>query len=348
LFFAVHLYGQENTSSKTRTQVDQDKERFENIFNMETRSLNPDEDEKHKFYLIPEKLPGWFFHPEDHVSPQRYAIGISDPGLDSSEAFRIAKLRATAMLLMSENIQLENISDYYTVIREDGAHFNKGSQFVDFTKVKTKRIYNPATFEVKKKFFTKYKEGIVLLSYKPVEKTEKDTLRVEAELMQLSREDQVLLENTVYCKFNIHSHPDSTKNTGKKILDYTYKQHGDRFAVISLSNSDTLSFPVHPYRYFSSTDTIKNDTNYINTGVGLQNGLWNAYVNLFLSNLNFYNKSLSSKVKTSYDNYSKKNQDLVRTVSMNTISFRLSGMEIKDQVLNMDIHFEEVRDEGLE
>ena len=335
---SISLQGQKDTTEEIRSLIDQNKFRFEKILKEETDSSRKGTDDLHKYYLIPETLPEWFFKPQTIASSQKFAIGISDPGLDSVKAFRIAETRAKAILSMSEGTQIENISDHYSVTREGSSKFDKGSQFLDFTKVSTEWTCGDNGFSVDHKFYTKYKEGIVLVSILPHSAEQNNRLVVTGELMQLLREDEINLENTVFCKFDITRRYELMPDDSIINVTYNLKSRGNKFNIVSTYNSDSLDFPDHPYRYFPSGDSLTKDTAVISHGFTVQNGLWNAYINLLLSKLNFYNRYLDSKVKSSYDNYSLKNQDLVRTVSRNLVSFQLEEIEISEQRMGIELH----------
>ena len=333
------LNGQSDTSSNPIKRIDYDKLRFERIMEGETRTFQPDENDRHKYYLIPEQLPKWFFKPGNFASSTKFVIGISDPGLDSSKAFKQAILRAKALLLLSKNARVENISDHYSVTREAAGQYAHDSQFLDFTRVGSGKSDYGQKLSIDQKFYTKYEEGIVLVSLGTGDTEIVDTLLVTGELMQLAREEKIALENTVFCRFIIQNKPSSCPSDSFVKNEYTFKSRENKLDIISTMGSDTFSFPVHPYRYLPSSDSLPEDTAMVAHQFSLRNGLWNAYINLILSKVNFHNKYLKSKIKTSYDNYSIKNQDLIRTVSRNLFSFSLQAIEISDQELKLNLRF---------
>jgi hypothetical protein len=345
LFFfllAICFHGllAQQDSSSYRSLLDKDKERFEHILNRETRSIQADPDDKHKYYLIPDELPEWFFKPSAYASASKYMIGISDPGLDSAKAMKSATLRAKGLLLMAERMQVENLSDNFNVSREFSSEIDQNSQYIDFARITAKGAINTANFTIEKQFYTKYGEGIVLISYKSKLENEQEFILVNGELMQLAREDNISLDNTALCKFTVYS-GSKCNDRNSDSTHYIYKAKDNRFNIISTLEGDTIDFPVHPYRYLSSRDSLEHKKNSFQHGISAGNGLWNAFINSLLSQLTYHNKYLESKVKTTYDNYNAKNQGIIRTVSRNYLDFSLSGMDIIDQRLFLDVKFQE-------
>ncbi len=335
--FGQVLPAQQDTN-EARKMLDWDKNRFEKILNQETSQAQSDHDDRHKYYLIPEDLPDWFFNPSTCAGSAKYMIGVSDPGLDSAEAFRSAILRAKALFLLSERMQVENLSDNFNVAREFRSEFDQYSKYLDFTRITAKAHYSPEDFEVRKKYYTKYGEGIVLVGFQHNSDIKEDTLSISGEIMQLAREDNISLKNTAFCRFDLNNRPRQNQSDSND-MHYMYRAQDSRFNVISTWDGDTIDYPSHPYRYFSSRDSLKESEDKIYHGFSSGSGLWNAYINSLLSQLTYYNKYLDSRVKTTYDNYTQKNQEIVRTVSRNILNFKLSGLDIIDQKLFLHLKF---------
>jgi len=340
VFFAA--VAQERDNISYRYSLDRDKETFENLMESETEShLRKDSANfYHKYYLIAQELPDWLFSPKEHATTDHFFIGISDPGMDSVKAINLAGHRAKALLVLARGTHIDNVSDNFTVTKADGQKESQKSQYLDFTRLSGKRILQNVDFATDKTFYTKYGEGIALVSLHSSNKKKKDTIEVRGEFMQLAREDNYGLENTVFCKLNTRRYKELS-GSDTVFSEYLYKGRGRKFNLQSIFQKDTIVFPAHPYRYESSPDTLK-DSSYIISN-SLSAGLWNAYINLIFSNISYHNKNLAAGVKSSYDNYSLKNQGIIRTVSRNRLSFSLNRIIIRNNDLFLKMNWQQIK-----
>jgi hypothetical protein len=333
ILFSLHTRAQKDTF---RNHLDRDKFRYERIMKNETDRRSPSEEKYlHQYYLLPEELPEWFFDPSKYSTSGVFFIGISEPGMDSVKAIRLAVLRARSLALLSQKAYIDNISDNFDVVRASKDNYSEKSQYLDFSRVYTKSVVGSHSFKINKTFFTKYGEALALVSYFPG-KTGKDTLKVNGEIMQLSRENSYEIENTVFCNLNIdYSGYDSTSVLPQNNR-FVFKSRDNQFNITSLYNNDSIDFPVHPYRYENPRSSEKDSAKLMNFSLNV--GLWNAYINLLFSEINYENRNLESKVKTSHDNYLLKNQGLIRTVSRNAIRFQIHSLALRNNELCMRLN----------
>jgi hypothetical protein len=336
---AIEGFGQEEKEKSYRYYLDNDKHSFEEIMETETRisERNDSLDHSHTYYLIPQELPEWFFAPGEHATSDRFFIGISNPGMDSVRAVNLAKSRAEALCVLSEKMQVDNVSDNFMVSRE---HNGKQSQYLDFTRLSRGMVLKNVDFILDEVFYTKYEEAIVLVSLHPSRNKAKEKMKVNGELMQLAREDDYGMENTVFCKLDIKTYlSDGKQDTVSS--EYIYKGRDRKFNLYTLFQGDSIDFPVHPYRYVSSCDTINSDSYVVHNS--LSTGLWNSFINTLFSNVSYYNKNLKSSVKSSYDNYSLKSQGIVRTVSRNYLSYSLNRIIIDENEMAIRLSWQEYK-----
>jgi len=331
--------GQEEQEENYRYKLDRDKDSFEEIMETETKISEREDslDQSHTYYLIPQELPDWLFRPEKYATSEKFFIGISNPGMDSLRAVNLAKSRAEALCVLSEKMQVDNVSDNFMVSRE---FEGKESQYLDFTRLSRNKILQNNEFVVDKTFYTKYQEGIVLVSLHPSHNRGIDTIQVNGELMQLAREDNYGLENTVFCKLKIKKiSSDAKKDT--VLTKYVYKGRNRNFNLHTFFQGDSIEFPVHPYRYVSSSDTLDYSSFVVHNS--LSAGLWNSFINTLFSNISYYNKNLEASVKSSYDNYSLKSQGIIRTVSRNHLTYSLKRIIINDNELAIRLGWQEYK-----
>ncbi|MCF8335278.1 MAG: hypothetical protein K9H65_01625 [Bacteroidales bacterium] len=336
LFFPVVVSAQIDT---IRNRTEKNKSRFEQIMENETeRKQSTDTNNLHQYYLIAEELPNWFFNPSDYTNAPVFFIGISEPGMDSVKASNLAVLRAKSLATLSTGTEINNVSDNFQVARETGRDYNEDSHYLDFSRLHDSSLVDSTDFKVNKIFYTKYKEAIALVSYTPNEQG-CDTLSVDGEIMQLAREDSYDIENTVVCSMDIDFSPYDTICEGTEKNHFLLKGLDERFNIISVYNEDTIEFPFHPYNYVEAGETKKDSTlNLLSNPANL--GLWNAFVNLVFSNVNYFNRNLESKVKTSQDNYNLKNQGIIRTVSQNRIRFGIDSIALRNNELFLKLELD--------
>jgi hypothetical protein len=333
ILYAVPSLAQADT---LRRHLDRDKYMYERIMEAETDRLTPDSSGQwHQYYLLAEELPAWFFKPSGYSSDPVFAIGISEPGMDSLKAEKLAVLRAKSLALLSTQAKIDNISDHFQVVRESDQLFDEGSRYLDFSRMYRKFLVDDSEFTVNETFYTKYGEAIALVSYDPGQKG-KDTLSVDGEIMHLSREDAYLLENTVLCRLDIDFSTDDTLDFNTATSRFLLRRYGDHFNITSVYNGDSLEFPFHPYRYTQSVEN-PSDSSFKIQSCPLKLGLWNAYLNLVFSKISYFNRKLESRVKTSYDHYNLKQQGLIRTVSRNRLRFVIHSLALENNELFLKI-----------
>ena len=319
-------------SQRVYRSLDDDYQRYLEI--MEEETSRADSDLLELYYQIPEQLPGWFFNPGQYTRNDNYFIGISEPGMDSLRALKLAGLRARALAVLSQNARINHMTDHYQRIREDDEHFDQGSRFMDYSKIATRQTHAKGDWIVEKTYYTRYGEGIVLVSM--TNSGGEDTLSVRGELMQLTREDEVFLEHTLLCRLNVLETPQGKDSSVRNESRYLRQALGEHFRVRSVFNSDTLVFPYLPYRYVAAGNQDRDEDKPAIT-FSLNNGLWNGFIHLLFSNLTFQNREMESRIKSSYDHYNLKDQGIIRSVSGHNLHFRLNGLSLNDNNLSMDL-----------
>ena len=349
LFLALQLvYNMGYTQDPLiRNDLERDYEQFMEI--MEQQTGVRDSTSLHQYFLIPQELPDWFFHPSSYSSSADYFIGVSEPGMDSLQAMRLAILRGKALALLSGRASIDNISDHFKVVREDSSYFERGSHYLDFSRIYGKYSAASGNFVIPQTFYTKYGEGIALVAFKP--DATADTISVQGEIMQLAHENDRSLEKTLLCRLDIQQtsypkdvldkapdQPDAMDvNTQRLVSRYKYEGVDNNYQVRSFFAGDTLYVPDHPYRY-SSPAGMLDPAGTPAISVSLSTGLWNGLIHLLFSHLTYHNRHLKSRVKSSYDQHNLKQQQIVRTVSRNVVHFRMDSLHISDHGLEMDLN----------
>jgi hypothetical protein len=327
----IPVMGQAQSQSAYRN-LDEDYRQYLKIMEEETSIVHSDLLDL--YYRIPEQLPVWFFNPGQYTRNNNYFIGISEPGMDSLSALKLAGLRARALAALSQKAQINHVTDHYQRIREDDDYFDHGSRFMDYSEIGARQTHAKGSWIVEKTYYTRYGEGIALVSLE--NSGGEDTLSVRGEFMQLTREDEVFMEQALLCRLNIRETPRDSSSTMKNDSRYLHQALGEDFRIRSVFNTDTLVFPYHPYRYVPAGNPDSRDEETAIT-FSLNNGLWNGFIHVLFSNLTLQNRRIDSRVKSSYDQYSLKHQGIIRSVSGHKLHFRLTGLSLKDNQLSMNL-----------
>lgn len=134
-----------------RKRIDCDKWNYERIMETETeKGFFLYKDKLHQYYLLPQDLPCWFFNPREYSTGPSYSLGISEPGMDSAKASKLAILRAKSLVLLSTGLNIDNISDHFQVVRESDAVFDENSRYLDFSRLSAESVIDLMDFMVNK------------------------------------------------------------------------------------------------------------------------------------------------------------------------------------------------------
>ena len=256
-----------------------------------------------------------------------YIIGISDPNLNKEKAIEQATLRAKALYALLLNSKVSNITDDYTNLIEENRHSLYSTKFQDFTLSKSKFIYNHSCFNVKDTFYTKYKEGIVLLEYKDDSLYDKkDTLEVKAEHLQIFIERNFKTEKVEF--YNLHITENLFLDSTVNISQYNYKKVNRNYDIASIYNNDIIEFIEGTYNYRCEIEFMKDSLDSELHYFRLSHGIWNSHIAGLISNITFLSKYLATQVKNSNDFYTLRNQGLIRTVSRNNVTFYIDDYNL--------------------
>ena len=108
-------------------------------------------------------IPTWVLNVKNYNS-QKYAVGISDPDIDSSIAFEQAKIRALINYSIFHNNQYASLSSV-SLANQQSNNFNAdGIETILFSSVLKGSFSFPDSLEIVKKRITKYHEYCVLIN----------------------------------------------------------------------------------------------------------------------------------------------------------------------------------------
>lgn len=338
LLVSLILFSAGGFSQETKSDIiDKDKEKYEeSVFDQAFERLNDSIKHQKRYDFIPEKLPEWCFHSNKSGSSFEI-IGISDPGMEWTDAKKQAELRAIALFALMNSCTIRNISDDYTNLNESNGYALYATKFQDFALSRSKLAYHYSQIEVTDTFFTKYNEAVVKIKFNynldAINNT--DTIKVKGEHLQVFVERNFKKDKLEF--FNLTINNKSLADSAEINLQYNFKQAYGGYHISSTFGADTISFDARTFNYRTEKSFVKDSTDSELNFFRLNKGLWNAHLTGILSNLTWMSKNLSSAVKNSNDFYTLKNQGLIRTVSVNTIAFDINEFKIIENNLYIDL-----------
>jgi hypothetical protein len=210
-------------------------------------------------YTSPQNLPNWCSQIPASSNREIFAIGISDPGMDTAQAMSMAIQRAEIMANLFRKSTVQLLCDFYV---SDDDHIKKsiyehGAQIY---------AYLPATkgtTEVLQEHFSEFHEAIVLIKYTPprlVSKKKLSVIRAEVYRSDMERnkrgEFKTIYELILKNHFNLNQAP----------VFYEATEIGNHKEVLSIQENDTVFVPIYNLKY-------KADSSYST----LSHGLWSCY-----------------------------------------------------------------------
>lgn len=292
------------------------------------------------FSQVPTDLPGWVTNIPKTNNKKIYAIGISDPKMEKKDAYRLALLRAKAMLSLFHNSNIKQVVDLYESQKEQGAEMN-AQKLEKLSKIYSKYVVDSAQIEIVKKIYTVDQEAIVLIK-ETVPKLDtaryKDTIIVESNtFMQEFKIDEASksVKNFILGTFEIDGR---TKDTLKFYYECADENNIDFTITATFMDSVFTNFnTMHEYR--NTTESEVNAAEFLGYS-NLKKGLWKAYFDAVLQNMIALTNIMATKTKNAADaykndgtnDYASKDEHLYRNISNNSISVALKDIVISKNI----------------
>ena len=118
------------------------------------------------FSQNPASFPSWVFNGKNYNSLQ-YAVGISDPDMDSTLAFEQAKIRALVNYSMFHNSQYASLSSISIGNQQSSSYNAEGIETILFSSILKGSFAIPDSMRIVKKAISKYHEYCVLINELP-------------------------------------------------------------------------------------------------------------------------------------------------------------------------------------
>ena len=267
----------------------------------------------------PEILAPWLF---DFSNSGLEVCGISDPHMDSLDAYEIAQYRSLALAALLDNSKVDNVTEAY--YRDLSQNRLVTTQFNSLSKFSAALAINPAAFTMLEETYTNAGEKIVKIIYQTTQTEASDSLLVDAEVFY--SETPLSVGDRIYTYFKISAFLKSKQNKTKEIFVWESHLDNGRLEFVSTFKGTKVEFPVR-YRYFSAPQNRACNSEpdpdfYQNEDMGY--GLWNAYAIAVLRNIDLLEKEFTD-IKAITDNYGGQAEFLSREISSNTGSFLIES-----------------------
>jgi hypothetical protein len=295
-----------------------DQEKFEKIFDQEVTNTKYIERENHSgkyLHMAPQEVPAWFINPPVSDGNDVYAIGISDPEMDSTEALAQAIYRAQILANVLRKSTTQLLCDFFV----NELNHSSNVVYEHFSRINTK-IPILGNFEIVSTHRNKFDETIVLMRYFPT-----DSLKPE----QYDRIAMELYKNEVQCSaygnfqsvFEIRVQPNTTDRIDP--MFYQLTELGTRYDVQSVCENQEKNMPIYKLSYagIPSNDSAKFSY--------FSHGLWKEYFKSVT--IQIISKAREKPENIQYlGNAFQKNsyEKLTRGISINQMRFVVTGMSI--------------------
>lgn len=303
-------------SAQTRTDFDY--KVYKKTFQKEIKELGKNSKgisgKRSIFYV---QLPGWFFHQQRNTN-QIQAIGISDPGMDSSKAMIQAVMRAYGVAILYRGCRIHCMThlfnEFYPTEKENFL------RFISLNSLDADTSFNTDSFKIINKTMLPSKEMIVEIILGGKANIQNPVLHFRLHLdfytQEESRNSKEAFQSKISWKLSDVKEQDS--------LTDNFNLYGVKPAYLWTSrfmnaknNSDSLG-----YSYFYWTkDSLPFDTT-ARQSYSLRQGLWPAYLNAVVNNLVFsvYSRQCKADVKSLSDFYNLKTVSFSQTLDSDLLS----------------------------
>lgn len=332
---SLHLNGQTEPPKKNvDNDYDMFKGLFENQFQSETSTNAPKKVSTRKGNFTPVVLPLWFCEGWRDQTGQTIGVGISDPGMDSVQAFEQAYARALAMLALSGNYQIENVLDNYYLDKETKKTLGK---FNSFTSIFADKSFNQAKIIILEQEYNTNQEAMVLIGlttdWPPSDDCDRVRILIENFESELTRSKKPV----VIGKSKSWLHLEGCSGS-KELFEYHRSYSPDGVEIES--GTDTLRAVEFDnwfvYKAPEGSDSASASQSFPQYFT-LKFGLWDAWQSAIITQLEQSDLS-NSQVKNLDEQTNSEFQGLIRIIFRGENNFRIKRAVVKDNKLLLEFN----------
>lgn len=305
-----------------------DKTKFEEIFEEETTDSKYSKRENHSgayHYVPPQVVPAWFINPPVSNGNEVYAIGISNPGMDTTAALEQALLRAEIIANVFRKSTTQLLCDFFT----NEMQRSNSIVFEHFARVTAKLPRQKGNYQVVDSYRNRFDETLVLIKYEPPKKvkaSQLQTIRLELYRNEIDSKTYGVYESI----YELLVQPESVEADAMEFYQLT--ELGKRSDVVSGGTKKENQVPIYSLKYsgLPMADSASN--------CFLSHGLWKDYYKSILLQILERAREKPENISFLSENYnSENNQNLTRGISVNKMRFVLTGVQAEQNQLKVKL-----------
>ncbi|MFA6401101.1 MAG: hypothetical protein WCX31_05675 [Salinivirgaceae bacterium] len=308
-----------------------DQKNFENTFNQEineSEGENYSKRENHSAlyqYVPPQQVPEWFIQPKVSDKNEVFAIGISDPGLDSIESMQQAIYRAEIMANVLRKSTTQLLCDFFL------NEVDKSTEIVyeHFTRITSIIPCASEYYTVVDSFRNAFDETLVLIKY--AAPTTVETSQVDEINLELYRnETEISKTGEFESIYELQVKP--INDSVPELQFYQLTEFGSRYDVLSGAKGEVTPIPIYSlgYKGIPALDSV--DQCYFS------HGLWKEYLKSVMTQIIENARVKPENIKFLGDDYNKVSyQKLTRGISVNKQRFVITEIKAKENKLLVNL-----------
>lgn len=291
-------------------------ERFKKTFDEEIQEEGGLERTSHSAkyqHTAPQKLPEWITQIPSSTRELIYAVGISDPAMDSTEGMQQAVFRAELMANVFRKSTTQLLCDFFL----DEEASSSSIVYEHYSRISTKMPMQKHQSEIIQSFKNQYDETIVLVAYHPPKRV--DPAQLLNIRMEMYKNET---ESSIYGQFeSVFDLMVKTPTTDIAPYGfYELTELGERSSVVSSDTVGKYEVPIYTLAYHDipAKDSVNN--------CFFTHGLWKEYYQSTMNHIMSKAREKPENISYLTDKYQVENyQKLTRGVSVNKMRFTLDG-----------------------
>lgn len=326
--FIIFLFVCCTYSLSAQTKTDTDYQTYRKTFQKEIGQFGHKSKTRHVFYV---QLPGWFSNNPGRGLNKILAIGISNPGMDSSRAVKQATMRACGLEMLYRYCIVHCMTRLFN---ENYPTLDKNfMRFISVNSIDADTSFHKGSFRIIKKTTLPSKETLVEVAFgKEINSTD-PALKLRLHLDFYTQDETGNDKETFQSKISWHLCNRVVKDTINDNFDLyclqsSYLWNGDFEKVWNTSDSLKYSF------YYWANDNVQEKSQSGQT-YSLRQGLWSAYLNAIVNDFFFstYSNRCKTNIKSLSDFYTLKTISFSQTINSDTTSDYAPDIFLKDNHL---------------
>jgi hypothetical protein len=312
-------------SALCRAQTTSDAAYFVQIFEKETNTQK-DSAAQHPVIISigAETLPEWFGQIPESKDSDFYAIGISDPKIESRQAVTQAIERAIMQFSLMTGSFMSGVSDTYSG--------SSGNKYEEVYKCKGNSTLL-GKYSITDSFETRFGEKLLLVKFKT---TPKDTLSVKTSFDIYKSVMKAPVGWYVYENISMLYKRDTVT------MAYQYSKNNDNFSSASVFDREVVDIPMAMYDYEvingGEVTASAQDTATIKLA---HKGLWCGYFQAMVNSMSVLAANHRSSIKNIDELEQADNTNLMRNTMNNFIVFSIKKISSLDGNLNIELNLQQ-------